>query len=413
MWFEGGSEEDQAYLAQFEIWGKVPLSPIRLPGLGRYGRLSFDSELLMSPCDLSVSQKKEWLFLADHFHKIDHLEFFDLQVDSVQMRDLKKAYFVFSKKYHPDALGSLNLGMYHQHGSLIFDYGRTVYELLNQDLRFFETYVRVVQERNLTFRQHLEKERQRQHKSIEKRQKRAKKPVPPNSPIFLSRHIENLRKLKPTTEQDPSPSLNLGATPESELRKEQIRERLAQNQNRIEKNRKKSRVEKISDQVSSFYHAGQQAEDRKQWVRALNHYKLCMKYQPHEIKYQEAVQRIEEQAQIQHALQLWQKAVDFDQLEMEEKSLPLYKQSLETHLIEIHLIDWIKRLGDRNLEDQCHWLKKGIEQWPNHIQIKWMMANVQDKMGQVEQATLLCKEILSLDPTEPRSLKLLKKYGVQ
>ena len=63
------------------IWclGGVPAYSGCLPGLGRYGRYEFDRYLLLQKNDLTVAQRREVIFLADYFHKIDHFEFFELK----------------------------------------------------------------------------------------------------------------------------------------------------------------------------------------------------------------------------------------------------------------------------------------------------------------------------------------------
>ena len=76
MWFDQADSEDLNLLAQYGVWGGVPAAPIKLPGLGRYGRFEFDRYLLLQKNDLTIAQRREVIFLAQHFHKIDHFEFF-------------------------------------------------------------------------------------------------------------------------------------------------------------------------------------------------------------------------------------------------------------------------------------------------------------------------------------------------
>ena len=415
MWFEGGQAEDQAYLAQFEIWGKVPHTPIHLPGLGRYGRLSFDSTILLSPCDLSVAQKKEWIFLADHFHKIDHFAFLQ-STPHEDRKVLKKAYFLFSKQFHPDALINQDLGPFKKHGQLIFEYGRTVYELLSQDDQLRESYARVVQERDRSFRLQLEQERQKTQNKIKnkvKRKRELKSTQGSTSSIHISKHLQHLRDLssKPhlkSSVHSQNHSL-LGETPDSELRKAELRKRLQQNQDRSQN--KNRQAEKVSKQILSFYYAGQRAEERSQWTRALNHYKMCVKYAPKEEEYRLAARRIQEQLNADEANQKWQKALDLDQLDMTKKAEKWYVDSLNLCLLEDRLFYWVKRLGDSRWEEQITWLKKGVQRWPHHLSLKFQLAQILEGQSQVDQAVEICKEILSYDPTEPQALKFLKKYG--
>jgi len=93
MWFDQADSEDLALLAQYDVWGGVPSTPLRLPGLGRYGRFEFDRRLLLQRNDLTVAQRREVIFLSAHFHQIDHFEFFELE-SAADVRALKKAFFI-------------------------------------------------------------------------------------------------------------------------------------------------------------------------------------------------------------------------------------------------------------------------------------------------------------------------------
>ena len=50
---------------------------------------------------------------------------------------------------------------------------------------------------------------------------------------------------------------------------------------------------------------------------------------------------------------------------------------------------------------------------PYNLNIKYLLVQTLEKQSQISQATQLCEEILSYDPTEPRALKFLKKYGAR
>ena len=79
MWFDRASAEDLSFLSQYELWGAVPAEPVRLPGLGRYGRAQLDARALLAPNDLTVADRREVLFLSSHFHRVDHFELFELE----------------------------------------------------------------------------------------------------------------------------------------------------------------------------------------------------------------------------------------------------------------------------------------------------------------------------------------------
>ena len=121
MWFDQADAQDLNFLAGYGVWGGVPAQPIRLPGLGRYGRYQFDRRSLLQRNDLTVAQRRELIFLAEHFHKIDHFDFLSLEA-SADDRKLKKAFFRFSKRFHPDQVKPLNLGSFGEHVRLVFEW---------------------------------------------------------------------------------------------------------------------------------------------------------------------------------------------------------------------------------------------------------------------------------------------------
>ena len=132
MWFDQAEAKDLTLLAEYGVWGGVPAAPLCLPGLGRYGRYQFDRYVLLQRNNLTVAQRREVIFLAEHFHKIDHFEFFELNHDADE-RSLKRAFFRFSKRFHPDQVSAIDLGHFSEHVQMVFEYGQQAYKLLTEE----------------------------------------------------------------------------------------------------------------------------------------------------------------------------------------------------------------------------------------------------------------------------------------
>jgi hypothetical protein len=208
MWFDDAAPQDLQKLAAHDVWGGVPSTPVRLPGLGRYGRYDFDKRLLLSRCDLTIAEKRELIFLSQHVHKLDHFEFLGLEPMSAEEyanpRALKRAFFALSRLCHPDSLRGKDLGPFTQAAQLVYDYASYAYELLSEDEAFRLAYARVTARRDEVFRERLEREREAQRTQARAQEQRAAQPRPPSA--------EELA--------------------ESEARKEALRARLAYNQQR-------------------------------------------------------------------------------------------------------------------------------------------------------------------------------------
>ena len=165
MWFDQADAHDLQTLSQYGVWGGVPFTPVRLPGLGRYGRYQFDRQILLQRNDLTIAQRREVIFLAEHFHKLDHFEFFELDA-SVDDRQLKKAFFRFSKRFHPDQVSKLQLGSFVEHVKVVFEYGQQAYKLLSEDASFREAYARVTELRDKVHLEKLQQERAEMHSRV-------------------------------------------------------------------------------------------------------------------------------------------------------------------------------------------------------------------------------------------------------
>jgi hypothetical protein len=378
MWFETKNQVDYHYLSQFNVWGGIPQEPICLPGIGRYGRYQFNEDILLQRSDLTVAQKKEVIFLCEHFHKVDHFEFFALKA-STHIKSIKKAYFRFSKRFHPDSLKDKNLGMLHQHVPLLFQYGQYIYQLLSEDEQFLEIYTRVTQERDQEFRAKLERERQALHHQVKLKQKQQKDPI----------HSHQKRSKEKINQ-----------------RKEYLRARLNQNQ------QKRSQVSKQeqNEQASKFHIEGLQAESRQQWTRAYNHFKLAADYMPHVSEYRDSLSRIRVILADQKAQVLWESAQPWIDIEQLDKSLPIHQQSLELSLNAYRIIQFYQYYHKTEVALCSAWLTKACEKWIHNLDLKWAYIQILIQDSNFKHAISIAEEILSFDPSEPRALKFMKQY---
>ena len=412
MWFDRAESQDLEYLAQYGVWGGVPAIPIRLPGLGRYGRYKFNQNDLLTRVPLTLSQKKEVLFLFEHFHHVDHFEYFDTPAPP-NLKTFKKSYLNFNKSFHPDTYSGLDLGVFSDRVKSVFEYGQQVYQILVEDERFFEIYARVTRLRDQVFRDQLTEDRSSQRAQFSKhtgsKNQFTEDPVSLSGSLKGVSSVYRLRQLGEASEHKRSldPFKETRSKEEIDERKLKIKARLAENQKR-----RKSNVKGEQEaQAQTFYHAGIQAEQRQQWVRALNHYKICTEYMPNVSDYVEAEQRVRDYLAQEEATKLWTRGEEMEEIGIWPRAKEQYLASLERILNETHVLQFAQKTLTQNIpEEGIVWIKKGIVFWPLSIPLKLMHVSLLEACSLYDDAFDLCQEVLSLDPSEPSALNFIKKY---
>ena len=396
MWFDRASAEDLTFLSQYELWGGVPAEPLRLPGLGRYGRFRFDSRALLSPSDLTVADRKEVIFLASSFHRIDHFELLELE-PTTDVKEIKRAFFRLSKRLHPDVLRGRALGSFAESAAQVFEYATYAYELLC-DSSFCNVYARVVRARDEDFMARLEEERGRARASA------AQGGGAPSAAL-------------PSAE-DPAA---LAA------RKEALRARLSQNQQRHQSamaagGRPAPHAETPAagpaagpadrlDQAKRFYQAGVIAEQRKQWASARGHFKLAAQLAPNAPEYAAALERVRLVLAKQEATEAWARA-EAEEAAKGKRAVALFEESLALDLDPKRAASFAAKCAAWGEHERARsWLARAVEAHPYHLDLRWALAQLLDSQALFEEARRVCAEILRLDPSEPRALHLQKKLS--
>ena len=407
MWFDRASAEDLTFLSQYDIWGGVPAEPLRLPGLGRYGRFQFDSRALLSPSDLTVADRKEVIFLASHFHRLDHFELLEL-APTTDLKEVKRAFFRLSKRLHPDALRGRALGSFAEGAAQVFEYASYAYGLLC-DPSFCDVYARVVRARDEVFMARLEEERGRARASSAQGASPSSRPAPAEDPAALA------------------------------ARKEALRARLSQNQQRHQSAMAASgRAEGAPhaphaphsphspsfagaspagapadrlDQAKRFYQAGVIAEQRKQWASARGHFKLAAQLAPETPEYSAALERVRLVLAKQEAGEVWARA-EAEEAAKGKRAAALFEESLGLDLDPKRAASFAAKCASWGEHERAlSWLERAAAAHPYHLDLRWALAQLFDGQARFDDARRACADILRLDPSEPRALHLQKKLS--
>jgi len=293
----------------------------------------------------------------------------------------------------------MNLGTFTEHVKLVFEYGQQVMELLTTDDKFRKAYARVTTARNQVFLDQLEHERELQNQKLaEAREQGIRSPIemrigrvptPVNSPVQRS-------------------------SEEIEARKSMLRDRLARNkdQRRIAEG---SRFHAdLRSQAKTFFLAGEQAEQRGQLVRALNHFKLCAEYLPEEVEYSKAVRRVENALKEQEASEIWSKAEMQTESEDElqqQAAVDLYLRACQLNATPRRLVVLTQQVLEYDrAEDALEVVHQGVEDEPHNLDLKWCLVQCYEARKDLNRALQYVDEIISYDPSEPRALRFQKRY---
>ncbi len=368
----GPSREDLATLRRYGRFGHVPAEMYRKPGEARFGAFEFDRRALLEPCDLSLEQKREVLFLYHNGDKLDHFEFFDVEPTD-DRKLLRKAYFAFSKKFHPDAFFRKNTGTFGEKLHAIFKFGNELNDRLQADDGLRETYFRVVLARNTAYRDGLERER-------------------------AARDAEKSRR----------------EAADAEVRKAELQQRLAERKaarrDRPESNPVVGQLEK----ADQYFQEGMKLYQEEKFVSAANSLQLALTFDPKNEKYRQAFDRVNEKAKQVRAEQLWKQGFMHEQLGQLKEALTQFRQALEfwrRHDYLFHTAEVMLQIGD-DLNAAAEYCRLASEAAPQKVDYLVTLGKIYESASLLKRAQATNERALKLDPQNEslkKSLKAIKR----
>lgn len=285
--FNGVNSSDAAYLREHPF-GYIPGAPYKKPGEGRFGQFTFDKRALLKRCDLSIARRKEVIFLSTLLGKLDHFEFFEVEPTD-DRKQIKRAFFAFSKRFHPDTFFNANLGAFEAQIEQLFRYASDVYELLNKNKVFRETYVRAMKARDAAYRAELERERE-EKREVSMRRKRL----------------------------------------QAEDRKAELTERLSQNI-RTRRGRKTNPVKEGLERAKRYYDQGIQMYESSNFVRAASMLQLAVGLDPANETYRKTFERVETKASQSKAEIYWKRGQMEQSLGRDREAVVHFLRAVETY----------------------------------------------------------------------------------
>ncbi len=366
--FTGVEPEDAAWLARFGYLGHVPGEPFAPPGTGRYGRYEFDRRELLQRCELTIEQRREILFLTHNAERLDHFEFFGLEPTD-DRRQLKKAYFVFSKRFHPDSHFRRDTGVFREKIASIYKRGTDIYEALSdrEDLR--TTYCRAVEARNATYRGRLEDERS------------------------ARREVTRERELEAAAR-----------------RKVELQQRLERNK-QIRRDRGASNpiAQKVA-RAEEFYKAGMEQYSSERFLEAANSLQLAMTYDPKNEQYAAAYTRVAEKARQIRAEQYWKRGY------MDE-SVARVREALQSYLEAVEILprgEWCAHTAALLIDhtDEEHraveLAEKASRSDPQNLDYLLLLGRVYTQANLIRKAQATYERVLQIDSKHELAKKAVK-----
>jgi len=366
--FEGVDPADAAWLQRKGVAGFIPGTPGRLAGATKYGNFAFDTQALREDVEVTVEFRKDTLFLEAHLGKLDHFELFELE-PTVDRKELRRAYFAFSKRFHPDTVFRRNVGSFGKRIETIFKHGTEVYEALVGDGDLREVYCRAVKARNRRWREKLEAQRANREEA---------------------RRTELKKK--------------------AAGRKEALRARLARNSDRRTRQVQNSQMERRLGRAQRFYDEGIAHYENESWTSAFNSLQLAVTYDPKNSDYRAAFEIADEKLREVKAEQRWKRGYIQESLGNIKEALEAYiaaadawpRSDYYAHIAELFL------KYDEDLRQAADLAQKAVDAEPENVDYLQLLGRVYMRAKLKAKAVAVYEQIKKLEPKNADAKKALK-----
>lgn len=375
----GPRREDLALLRRYGRFGHVPAEIWSKPGEHRYSGFEFDKRELLDQSDLPLELRKEILFLHYNGDKLDLFEFFDI-APTDDRKLLRNAYFLFSKRFHPDTHFRKNTGLFGPKIKAIFKFGNEVNDKFQSDDALREAYFRVVMARNDVRRLGLERERAA---------------------------VEAERAARERAQAEAQQA-------DAEVRKSELVQRLAERKqarrDRPETNPMTARLEK----AEQYYNDGMKLYQEEKFVNAANSLQLALTFDPKNESYRTAFERVNEKAKQVRAEQLWKQGFMHEQLGQYKEALGQFRQALEfwrRHDYLFHVAELMLATNE-DLNQAAELARLATEAAPQKVDYLVLLGKIYETANLAKRAQATYERALKLEPqneTVKKSLKSLKR----
>lgn len=376
--FHGVDPRDAQWLEQKGWLGFVPGMPWARPGEGRFGRFKFDRRQLLERCDLTIAQRREIIFLAQVAEHLDHFEYLGME-PSADKKDWRRAYFRFSKRFHPDTFFRRDVGSFGDLVSEIYTRATNLHDAFAADDDLRAVYYRAIVARNNAYRDALETARLAREALRQRRE----------AELEQQRRAELKRK--------------------AVRRKAALRDRLEQT-TRQRRERRVNPMQGRIDRAAQHYERGMELYKSERFVEAATSLQLAMNYDPRNETYSTAYERVAEKAKAVRAEQIWKHGYMKESVARLDEAMELYAEAVEIQPRPdfcVHLAELMVSM-DHDLHRAAELARKACDAQPENVDYLLLLARIYEKVSLVKKAKTVLDRAARLSPKDDRIKRAYK-----
>ncbi|MGK0361857.1 MAG: tetratricopeptide (TPR) repeat protein [Bradymonadia bacterium] len=383
--FHGVDARDTRWLKSKGWHGFVPGIPWSRPGEDRFGRFKFDRRRLLERCELTITTRREIIFLDAMTDQLDHFEYLDMQPTDNQ-KEWRRAYFRFSKRFHPDTFFRREVGSFGEMARRIYTRATDLHDTFSVDDDLRAVYLRAVNARNTAYRDALETARLARE-------------------ALRQRQVGEEKSRRGEREQSRRADLQRQAI----RRKVALRSRL-ESTSRERRERRGNPMQGRIDRATQFYERGMKQYEGEKFIEAATSLQLAMNFDPNNDSYRLAYEKVSHKAKAIRAEMIWKTGYMQESVARLDEAMELYAEAVAIQRRPdfcIHLAELMVSM-DHDLHRAAELARSACDAQPENVDYLLLLARIYEKESLVKKATAALDRAARLSPKDERIKKAYK-----
>lgn len=383
--FNGVDARDTRWLQSKGWYGFVPGMPWSRPGEERFGRFKFDRRRLLERCELSITTRREIIFLDAMADQLDHFEYLGMEPTDNQ-KDWRRAYFRFSKRFHPDTFFRREVGSFGEMARRIYTRATDLHDTFSADDDLRAVYLRAINARNTAYRDALETARLARE-------------------ALRQQQIGKEKTRRDEKEQSRRADLQRQAI----RRKVALRSRL-ESTSRGRRERRGNPMQGRIDRATQFYERGMQQYEGEKFIEAATSLQLAMNFDPNNDSYRLAYEKVSHKAKAIRAEMIWKTGYMQESVARLDEAMELYAEAVAIQPRPdfcIHLAELMVSMG-HDLHRAADLARSACDAQPENVDYLLLLARIYEKESLVKKATAALDRAARLSPKDERIKKAYK-----
>lgn len=383
--FNGVDPRDARWLKTKGWYGFVPGMPWAKPGEQRFGRYKFDRRRLLERCALPIATRREIIFLDAVADQLDHFEYLGM-TPSADKKDWRRAYFRFSKRFHPDTFFRQEVGSFGELARNIYARATDLHDAFSADDDLRAVYARAVEARNRAYRDALETARLARE-------------------AIRQQNIAESKARQAEQEQARRAELQRQAI----RRKVALRSRL-DSTSRERRARRGNPMQGRIDRAVEFYERGMKQYQAEKFLEAATSLQLAMNFDPNNDSYRQAYEKVSHKAKAVRAEMIWKTGYMQESVARLDEAMELYAEAVAIQPRPdfcIHLAELMVSM-DHDLHRAAELARSACDAQPENVDYLLLLARIYEKESLVKKATAALDRAARLSPKDDRIKKAYK-----